>query len=164
MSWLRSRRLLAVGVGAVAAVALLTWVLWPSAPKPEQPRARQYLEFTACLLTDDQGIAGPTGKPVWTAMQDASLATLAKVQYLAVAGRQTESNALPFANTLAQRQCDLVFASGPAPVAAVRAAGRSFPWVRFYVVISDSTANPGNVSSVRVEDVGRVIKDAVAAR
>jgi basic membrane lipoprotein Med (substrate-binding protein (PBP1-ABC) superfamily) len=164
MSWLRSHRLLvSSGVGLLVAAAVLTWILWPS-PRPEQPRARQYLEFTACLLTDDQGIVGTTGKPVWAAMQDASLATLAKVQYLAVAGPQTESNAVPFANGLAQRHCDLVFAAGAAPVAAVRVAAQSFPSQRFFVVTADTSANPANVRTVRVEDVGQVIKDAVAAR
>jgi basic membrane lipoprotein Med (substrate-binding protein (PBP1-ABC) superfamily) len=155
--------LAASALGLVVVAAVVTWFLWPTAPSPEAPRSRQYLEFTACLLTDDQGIDGTTGKPVWAAMQDASLATLAKVQYLAVAGPQTESNALPFANTLAQRRCDLVFAAGSAPVAAVRDAARSFPGVRFFVVTADAAANPSNVRAVRVDDVGRVIKDAVAA-
>jgi basic membrane lipoprotein Med (substrate-binding protein (PBP1-ABC) superfamily) len=167
MSWLRKRWYF-VAFGAVVLGAVATWILWPS-PKPEeQPRARQYLEFTACLLTDDQGITGPTGQPVWAAMQDASLATLAKVQYLSVAGPQTESNALPFANTLAQRHCDLIFAAGSAPAAAVRTAANSFPAVRFYVVTADApaagAANPSNVRAVRTQDVASVIKDAVSSR
>jgi basic membrane lipoprotein Med (substrate-binding protein (PBP1-ABC) superfamily) len=167
MSWLRSRWYF-VALGVLVVGAAVVWFAWPSSPPPEQPRARQYLEFNACLLTDDQGIAGPTGQPVWAAMQEASLATLAKVQYLAVAGPQTESNALPFANSLAQRRCDLIFAAGPAPAAAVRTAATSFPGVRFYIVTADApaagAANPSNVRAVRAQDVASVIRDAVNSR
>jgi basic membrane lipoprotein Med (substrate-binding protein (PBP1-ABC) superfamily) len=135
------RRPRTVALWAVAVVVIFAgglWFWWP-APAPPPPRARPYLDFTACLLTDDQGIAGPSA-PVWAGLQDASLATRAKVQYLAVPGPQTESNALPFANSLAQRQCDLIFAAGVAPVAAARAVAPGYPAIHFYLVAASSPA------------------------
>jgi hypothetical protein len=96
-AWLRRRTatqrwLLVTGSALVVAVAV-GWAVWPSQPAP---RARQYLEFTACLLTDDHGITGPEAAPVWAGMQEASLATRAKVQFASVVGRQSVENAVPF--------------------------------------------------------------------
>src|SRR5688572_8099415 len=59
-------------------VILLTWALWPATK--ETPRERRYLDYTACLLTGEKGIADPAAAPVWAGMQEASLATHAKVQ------------------------------------------------------------------------------------
>jgi basic membrane lipoprotein Med (substrate-binding protein (PBP1-ABC) superfamily) len=130
---------------AVVAVGLVVRGLWPQS-HAEAPRARQYLAFTACLLTDDKGIGGPAARPVWAGMQDASLATHAKVQFLEVSGEQTAANAATFVASLAQSHCDLVFATGQAPVAAVRDSATSFPNVRFYLV---EEPNPhGNLSGV----------------
>src|ERR1700761_9200785 len=79
------------GVAAVVVVAgLVPWLVWPSTPAP---RARVYKAFTACLLTDSRGIAGPQAAPVWAGMQKASLATHVKVEYLAVVGPDTVDNA-----------------------------------------------------------------------
>lgn len=95
-------------------------------------------------------------------MHDASLATRAKVQFLAVAGPQTPDNAGTFLASLAQGGCDLVFAVGAAPVAAGAAR---LPGIRFYVVGDGRGA--GNVSVLdgddpRVRgDVSRVITKAV---
>ncbi|OLB75034.1 MAG: hypothetical protein AUI14_22165 [Actinobacteria bacterium 13_2_20CM_2_71_6] len=120
------------------------WVWWP---KPaEQPRERQYLDFTACLLTDEHGLSGPDAAPVWAGMQEASLATRAKVEYVAVTGPQTVPNALPFLSSLVQGRCDLVFAAGPVPVDAVREGASTFPKARFFVV-GTSVQKP-NVSTV----------------
>ncbi len=116
------------GVVAVLAIAALTWVLWPS---PEPPRARPYLAYTACLLTDDQGLAGRPAMHAWAGMQDASLATHAKVQYLPVIGAQTRANALPYLASLLQRQCSIVIAAGDAPNQALAAEAGSHPGVLF---------------------------------
>jgi basic membrane lipoprotein Med (substrate-binding protein (PBP1-ABC) superfamily) len=79
-------------------------------------------------------------------MQDAALATHAKVQFLEVSGEQTAAIAATFVASLAQSHCDLVFATGQAPAAAVRDSARTFPHVRFYLV---DEPNPlGNLSSV----------------
>lgn len=156
---------LGLAAAALLGAVLLVWALWPTT-RPEQPRARQYLAFTACLLTDGHGVAGPEAAPVWVGMQEASLATRAKVQYLSVSGPQTVDNALPFLSSLAQGRCDLVFAAGAVPVGAVRQGASTFPGTRFVVVGSDVQAP--NVSKVDgpspVETqaaVKRIIVDAV---
>jgi basic membrane lipoprotein Med (substrate-binding protein (PBP1-ABC) superfamily) len=146
LSWSRPfarRRWLAVAVAALIVAAGVAWLAWPSEPAP---RAREYLQFTACLLTDERGITGPEATPVWAGMQDASLATRAKVQYVSVSGPQTVDNAVPFLASLAQGGCDRVFAVGPVPVGAVARSAAQFPKVRFVVVGGDA---PGpNVSKV----------------
>src|SRR5262245_15879290 len=114
------RTVIAVAVALGTAIAgLVTWLVWPTgAPRVAPPRERQYLDYTACLLADDRGIAGAEAAPVWAGLQDASLATHAKVQYLPVLGAQTTDNALTFLATLAQGQCNIIFAVGNGPVAA----------------------------------------------
>lgn len=124
--WIGAAALVVLGVG-------LVWTLWP-APAAEPPRARQYLDFTACLLTGEQGIADAAAAPAWAGLQDASLATHAKVQYLAVTGPQTVENATPFLASLAQAGCNLVFAAGDVPVAAIDQHHKEFPAVRFFPV------------------------------
>lgn len=59
-------------IGALAVVlgGVVGWLVWPAHPEPP-PRARPYLEYTACLLTDGQGLAGPLSASVWGGMQDA---------------------------------------------------------------------------------------------
>jgi hypothetical protein len=150
--------------GAVWVVVLAT-----RSSTPPPPRARQYLDFTACLLTDERGITGPEAKPVWAGMQDASLATKAKVQYLAVAGPQTIDNAVPYANSLAQGRCDLVFAAGAVPAGAVGKAAPRFPGTRFIVVgdgptaanvVAVSTATPESIRPA----VSRIVTDAVGPK
>src|SRR6266545_4918684 len=79
------RRWLLLALAAAVTVALTVWALWPSARPAQQSRARAYLAFTACLLTDEHGIAGERAVPVWAGMQDASLATRVKVQFLPAA-------------------------------------------------------------------------------
>src|SRR6266540_1993395 len=105
------RRLVEVAgvVAGVLVAAVLVWALWPAGSGPA-PRARQYLDFTACLLTGEHGVADADAAPVWAGMQDASLQTRAEVQYLVVVGEQTVANAGPFLASLAQSRCDLVIA------------------------------------------------------
>jgi basic membrane lipoprotein Med (substrate-binding protein (PBP1-ABC) superfamily) len=156
---------LGLAAAALLVAVLLVWALWPTHTE-QQPRARQYLAFTACLLTDSQGVAGAEAAPVWAGMQDASLATRAKVQYLSVSGPQTVENALPFLSSLAQGRCDLVFAVGAVPVGAVRQGASTFPNIRFVVV--GGGAQGSNVSKVDGSSpaetqaaVKRVLVDAV---
>jgi hypothetical protein len=145
---------------AMAVAGLLAWWLWPSGPAGPAPRARQYLGFTACLLTDGRGVAGTEAAPVWAGMQDASLATRAKVQYLAAVGALTAADVQPFVAGLVQRQCDLVLAVGATPVAAaVAEAGRN-PAVRFVTVGGGRPA--GNVRVVEAGSPAQV-RDQVAA-
>jgi basic membrane lipoprotein Med (substrate-binding protein (PBP1-ABC) superfamily) len=133
----RQEYLLVIAVAAVAA-GLVVFMLWPAGAPP---RARPYLAFAACLLTDGQGIAGAAARPVWAGMGDASLATRVKVQYLPSVGAVTVEDVRPYLAGLVQRHCDLIVAVGPAQVAAVAADAHAYPRVRFAVVGGASRAN-----------------------
>jgi hypothetical protein len=141
----RTRWGLVVAAAAAVVAGLLTWWLWPAKQAPP-PLARVYLEYTACLLTDDKGVTGPEAEPFWAGMQDASLATRIRVQYLSVAGPQTTENAATFLASLAQGGCNLIFAAGATPAAAVAERATTFPDIRFFVA-SPSGGAP-NVSAV----------------
>jgi ABC transporter substrate-binding protein PnrA-like len=165
------RRWLWAGVAAVLVVAgLVTWLAWPSAPEP--PRARPYLEYTACLLTDAQGVAGPVAKPVWDGMEEASLATHAKVQNQQVVGEATVGNALPYLNGMLQRRCAVVVAVGAAQIEAVGTVAQRYPEVRFIVVgagapgknVTAVTGLSGDPLRDRVRDLVADIVHAAAPR
>jgi basic membrane lipoprotein Med (substrate-binding protein (PBP1-ABC) superfamily) len=100
-----------------------------------------YTAFQACLLTGANGLADPAAAPLWAGMQDASLATHAKVSYLAVAGPQTDGNARPYANTLVARHCSLVIGVGQSSVDAVELAAKVNPHKNFAVVGGRDTGN-----------------------
>ncbi|HEX6872261.1 MAG TPA: hypothetical protein VF163_14280 [Micromonosporaceae bacterium] len=161
----RTRRWLWAGAATALAVAALIWTMWPT-ENARTPRERQYLQFTACLLTDQEGITSPDAAQVWAGMQDASLATHAKIEYLAVAGPQTAANAVPYLNSLAQSQCNLILAAGDAPVAAVTASAAQFPNIRFHAAGQITpTANVSALTTTGQEalraTVSRVVQDAV---
>jgi hypothetical protein len=150
----------------VVIVGLSVWVFWPSSAPP--PRARPYLEFTACLLTDGQGLAGAQAAAVWSGMQDASLSTHAKVQYLQAVGPDTKENAAPYLASLVQRKCAVVVAVGQAQVDAVAADATKYPAVRFVVVgVPGSGSNVTSIDSSVPSDVrsrvAKTITDAVHA-
>jgi len=154
-----------VGAAVLLVGGLVAWLVWPDKHEPP-PRARPYLEYTACLLTDAQGVAGAAAAPVWAGMQDASLATHAKVQYLPVVGEATVGNALPYLANLVQRRCAVVFAVGPAQVAAVAADAAKHPEVRF--VVAAGSASGANVTAIDSSDpaqvrgqADRILRDAV---
>jgi alcohol dehydrogenase class IV len=134
----------ALAVAALAAAGVLTWALWPQHRPRSEPRAREYLAYTACLLTDVHGVTGDQAATVWAGMQDASLATHAKIQYLPVTGEPTAANALTHLGSLTQRHCDLIVAVGPAQVAAVDHAAARYPTTRFVTVTTGTgTASAG---------------------
>jgi hypothetical protein len=60
-------------------------------------------------------------------MQEASTATLIKVQYLAITGPQTAANGLSFFNTLGIRKCTVIIAAGEIPIAAMAGGYSQFP-------------------------------------
>ncbi len=141
----RTRRWIVIGAALVAVVAgLLIWALWPSNPAP---RARQYRDFDACLLTDAQGLSGSQARQAWAGMQDASLETRIRVSYLPVAGEATADNAAPYLASLIQRRCRVIVAVGDPQVSAVGAAASRYPAVRF-VVLGRPATSAGNVTAV----------------
>jgi hypothetical protein len=159
--WLLTGSVLAV-VAGLAAVAVW-WLATPSRYVPPA-RQRQYLPFAACLLTGPAGLADPASAPVWAGMQSASLATRAKVEYLAMTGPATEANAAIFMNTLVMRQCNVVLAAGPAEVAAASVQAQALPRVRFVVI--GGRRGPGNLTVVGPGDarvVSRAVDGAVRA-
>lgn len=128
--------LLAAGAAAVLAIAGVTaWMLWPR--PAAAPHARQYLNVSACLLTDPKGVGpGTPAAPVWAAMQSASLATHVMVSYLPATG---PADVKPMLNTLIQRQCGVIVATGTATAGVVE-AGKANPHQRFLLVTAPGSA------------------------
>jgi basic membrane lipoprotein Med (substrate-binding protein (PBP1-ABC) superfamily) len=132
----------AIAGGAVL-VALVIWAVLPSSPPaPAAPRARQYVDFDACLLTDSGGIGSPAAASAWAGLQDVSAATSVRVSFLPVVGPQTEANAVPYLGSLIARHCRVIVAVGLAPVAAVSAEAAKYPTVPMVVVAADPSARP----------------------
>jgi hypothetical protein len=127
---------LAAVAALVAAVAgAVTWALWPQAVAV--PHARHYLDVSACLLTGPDGIVpGTQAAPVWAAMRSASLASHVMVTYLADTGRD---DVKPMLNTLVERQCGVIVATGDA-AAAVVTAGKANPGQRFLLITGPGSA------------------------
>ncbi|MFD9303251.1 BMP family ABC transporter substrate-binding protein [Streptomyces sp. NPDC060048] len=128
---------------------------------PPDPRARQYKEFDACLLTDEKGIVtGAAAAPVWEGMQKASLETRARVTYVPVIGEPSAATARPFFNSLMQRQCDVVLAVGAPQVEVTEAGAKEHPKARFVVVDGSRTA--GNVTVAKSGDtLQETVADAI---
>jgi hypothetical protein len=118
----------AAGVGAGLAVTESSG----GAPLPPA-RARVYLNVDACLLSGPRGVSAAPDSVAWAGMEDASLATRARVSYLAVTGPVTEANALPFLGSLLVRGCQVIVAADAVERAAALADARQFPRVRFIV-------------------------------
>jgi basic membrane lipoprotein Med (substrate-binding protein (PBP1-ABC) superfamily) len=149
-----------VGGLATALVVGCVWLLWPSAPPP---RAQQYLAFNACLLTGNDGVTGAAA-PVWSGMQDASLKTRAKVEFLPVFGEASKANALPYLASLVQRHCDVILAVGSAQIAAVSADAPARPRVHFVVVGGQVSApNVVSLDASSPEQVRRQVATEVMA-
>ncbi|WP_416903542.1 hypothetical protein [Micromonospora echinospora] len=147
--WLRQQRvLLAVGVGTVVAVTAVVaiWVLWPSSDT-EPVRERRYRNTTACLLTDDKGLAGEPAAAVWAGMREASSDTRIKIQHLAVSGPQNPANALTYYNSLASQNCTIFIAVGEVAVTAMASGRSNFPQARHLAVGHD----PGDPNVTLVE-------------
>jgi basic membrane lipoprotein Med (substrate-binding protein (PBP1-ABC) superfamily) len=121
--WLAAAGMLVVIAAAAA------WVLWPRSPAA--PQAREYLNASACLLTDPSGVGpGTPGAPVWAAMESASLATRVMVSYLPDTG---PADVTPMLNTLIQRKCGVIITTGTAAGQAIQAA-KADPDQRFVLV------------------------------
>ncbi|MCC3770468.1 BMP family ABC transporter substrate-binding protein [Streptomyces sp. UNOC14_S4] len=163
---MRRRSWVAAGAGAVVLTGglIAAIVLSGGGDGGQEPRARQYTDHSACLLTDGRGVTGDEAAPVWAGMEDASLATHAKVTSLPVFGPDTVANAVPYVNTLVQRRCDIVLAVGRTPGAATEEVAARTPAARF-VVVGDGRKS-GNVTVIQQSRdtrsaVARAVKDAV---
>ena len=162
--WLRKYWWAATAVVAALGIGLGVFLTHPSHPARALPptRARVYTAFDACLLTDAAGVGSAQAAPVWSGMQAASLQSSGKVSFLSVYGPDTAANAVPYVNTLVQRQCNLVLAVGPSQVAAAREQAAVFPKVQFVVV--DGGSSSGNVTAVppgKGTDVSSAVKGIV---
>lgn len=168
----RDRALWVAGSAAVLVLGLAAAALFVGGGEdgPPDPRARQYEDVDACLLTGGEGVAaGTPAAGVWEAMQKASLETRARVNYVPVVGEQSAANARPFFNSLMQRDCEVVFAVGGPQVEAVRAGAKDHPDGRFVVVggagaaqRNVTVADPGDREELD-EVVGEQIRRAVKA-
>lgn len=144
--------LLAGGAGlAVVIVAVLVAALWPD--DVAEPRAREYRDVTACLLTGSAGVTDPAAAPVWAGMQDASLDNRAKVQFLEVDGPQTADNAASYLASLVQSRCDLILTVGEAPTGALARDAVRYPQASFVLVADGATTvDADNVTVVSEAD------------
>ena len=154
-----SRRWWWAGAGAfvLAVAGILTAVLWPSPSSVYDPpaRARQYIAFSACLLTGPAGLADSSARAVWSGMESASSATRAKVTYLAAVGAsETVGSVTPFANSLVQQHCGLVLAVGAVEVQTAQSVAAANTGVDFVLVGGGASA--GNVAVVPAGDAARV--------
>lgn len=125
----------------IAAAALIAWAAWPQPAVRTAPQARRYLNVTACLLTDPSGITpGAPAAPIWAAMQAASLSTHVMVSYLPDTGPADVPDMI---NTLIQRQCGVIIATGTAAAAdRVIKAAKGNPRQRFLLVLETGTVVP----------------------
>jgi hypothetical protein len=169
--WRRlGRRGRAVTLGAVTVVA--AWAITAAllAAHGPPPRARQYLAFTACLLTGPGGLTDAGAANAWAGLQRASLATRAKVQYLPVESGTTAADAAPYLASLTTRHCSVVVAVGSAQVGAVAVAAARDRSVRFAVVgggasgpnVTDATGDAASVRSVIDGLVTRAVAQSTA--
>lgn len=142
--WTLRTKIPVVAASCVAVAALATWLLWPSPSTPEA-RERHYESTTACLLTDDKGLAGEPARAAWAGMQQASAKVAIKVQHLAIAGPQTVANGLSYFNTLGVQRCTVIVAVGDVPVAAMMDGRVRFPDIRQVAV---GGASSGAVTAV----------------
>jgi len=151
-------------------VGLGVWFAWPSGRPVYDPpvRSRQYIAFTACLLTGPSGLSDAQARAVWSGMEAASSATRAQVTYLSASSGQAESvgSVTPFANTLLQQHCGVIVAVGAVEVQAVQAVAAGNAGEHFVLVGGGSVA--GNVTVVPTvgvssvsSRVASVVQDAV---
>jgi hypothetical protein len=127
---------------AAAALFVTAWMLWLRPATVSAPRARQYLDASACLLTGANGVTpGTPGAQAWKAMQSASLASHVMVSYLPAAG---PANAPALLNTLVERRCGVIVVTG-ASRAQVASAAKANPGRRFVLVTSGTAAGPAAV-------------------
>jgi hypothetical protein len=153
-------------IAAVAAVAVLitVWVLWPRPVPVAVPRARQYLDVSACLLTGSSGVTpGTVGGQAWHALESASLASHVMVSYLPGTG---PAGVPAMLNTLVERQCGVIVVTGASQI-QVASVAKANPGRRFILVTSSTAAGPAAVPSNAVvvpaaDAAGRIDQEVTA--
>jgi hypothetical protein len=136
-----------VAAAAAAAIFIAAWVLWPrpagtATAAATAPRARQYLDTSACLLTGSSGVSpGTPGAQAWHAMQSASLASHVMVSYLPSTG---SADVPVLLNTLVNRKCGVIVVTG-AYRNQVASAAQANPGRRFILVTASAAAGPAVV-------------------
>lgn len=154
--------------GVLVAGGIAVYLLVDGTSQPAAARARQYTASQACLLTDAQGISGSQAATVWQGMEDASLSTHAKVTYLSVSGPATAANAIPYANSLIQRHCDVILAVGDPQTGAVMQIAHSTSKTHFVIVGSSMGSTSGNVTRLSLSpstrsQVARAVEETVGS-
>lgn len=150
---------LGVAAGVAAAViAVVVWAPWQRPVTAPASHARQYLNASACLLTDRNGIvAGSAAAPVWATMRSASLATHVMVSYLPAAG---PSDVTPMLNTLVQRRCGVIITTPDTAGQAVATAA-AHPGQRFLLITTAAVTAPSNADVVSAADAPARITAAI---
>jgi hypothetical protein len=128
------------------------------------PRARQYLDVSACLLTGPSGIAaGTPGAQAWHAMRSASLASHVMVSYLPDTG---PADVPAMLNTLVERRCGVIVVTG-AIRTQVAGAATAHPGRRFILVSTSAAAGfaamPPNTVVVSAADASGRIDQEVSS-
>ena len=160
------QRAIKAAVAATAAVSafIIAWMLWPRPATAAPPRARQYLDASACLLTGSSGVTpGTPGAQAWHAMQSASLASHVMVSYLPSTG---PADVPALLNTLVERRCGVIVVTAAARI-QVTGVAKANPGRRFIVVTSGAAAGsaavPPNTVVVPVADAsGRIDRELTA--
>ena len=160
----RPRRRWLIAGGVTVLLAVLIWVLWPS-PQAE-PRARQYRDVTACLLTGQAGVTGAQAAPVWAGLQAASARTHGQVRFLEVTGDQTVDNAKSFAGSLVLGRCSVIVAEPGIADGAVRAVAGEHPEQQFVVVggAAPSVRNVSRIDGSSASDITAQVSATVGDR
>lgn len=165
---LKERRWRTTAAVAVLALALacagVILLLVRPGSQQASARARQYTSSQACLLTDSRGITSPPAATVWAGMEDASADTHAMVSYLSADGPATAANAIPYANSLIERRCDIILAVGAPQAGALTQIAPRTPKANFVIIGSGTAFAAANLKTIGLSSGTRgQVKQAVEA-
>jgi hypothetical protein len=146
---------------SVVVVALVAWLVWPVSDEPA-PRERRYRAFTACLLTDAQGLRGELAQAAWAGMQDVSVSERVRVQYLAVSGEQNVDNAVPYFNGLATQNCSVIVAAGEPAVGAMMRGKARFPDIRYVALGPGADESVTTIAATSPETIQTTIASIIS--
>lgn len=154
--------IIAIVISTSIATTGLLWLLRSGGRYIPPARTRTTIEFTACVLTDPHGIISTAAAPAWQGVQAAQAATNLKAQTLQTARADHLTDAVIAVNTLAQRSCNLIIATGPRQTAAVWKQASLLPTQRFLVIGPDPQGTATNVAFITDQNAA-TIKTKVAS-